>query len=368
MQKITKEEALKKLEKNNYIFAKILKKQNVSKINMICCGNSISSGFSMSHFTKPLLFRNENIQEILKQNSIDLRRYHFARAEDNNDEHIYSYLVNNTSLSEICRLNRFDLKAMHSTGVDESNIDSLYPLDDKTTINELISDTQSSNIIIYNGATGSFLDNVTRGGKHYLTYGIKRDCTSIEAFLKYIQEYNRCYGTEIQVYLCGVPSLLKASDIFMNTRLKDISTKYANVTYVENIPKKLLYKKETGGITPDTHYDEVEYLELNSKIIETISDNYSSNQVLIILDRILYILNKSYQEGFMTKNEIDKYTDELFLQYIPEFSKNLDELGEDASLYAKTFLKQIKKYLISRVPYDFYYIDKSKIKELTKTK
>lgn len=359
MTKLTKKEVLSKLEESNYRLAKLLKFYNISKINMICCGNSISSGFSFTTHTKPLLFRNENIENIFNENSIDLKRYHFARAEDNNDEHILSYLLNDTKLSEICKLNRFDLKVMKSTGIDKTNIDQLYPLDDDTTINGLLSDYSSSNVIIYNGATGSFLDNVTRGGKHFLTHGIKRDCVSIEAFLKYIQEYNRTKGTNIQVYLCGAPSIVKASDIFINTRLKDISKKYANVVYVENIPKKLFYKKENGSITPDTHYDEIEYLMLNNKIIETINEKYLITNMLINIDRELFILNSEYQSGYIEKSDIDIYATEIIESCISVCKNKFAELNIDL----KTALKYVKQYLVSRFPYDFYYLGKSNIKE-----
>ena len=357
MKKITKEEALKKLEANNYKLSEVLKQNNVSKINLIACGNSISSGFSMSHYTKPLLFRNEGIEKILSENSIDLKKYHFARAEDNNDEHIYSWLINNIKLGDICKLNRFDLKAMKATGVDESNIDELYPLLDDTTIKGLVENVKESNVIIYNGATGSFLDNVTRGGKHYFTEGVKRDCTSIEAFLKYIQEYNRYNCTNIQVYLCGAPSILKASDAFINTRLKKIAENYANVTYVENIPKKLLYKKENGGITPDTHYDEIEYLELNSKILETINENYSLKKMLIWIDREFYQLNNFYQLGYTSKEEIDVCINDILEGFIKRFKGDLKKLKNRDEL-----LKQIKGYLISRKHYDFHYIGKDRIR------
>lgn len=364
MREMTKQEALNRLEENNYELAKILKKQNVSKVNMICCGNSISSGYSMSSFTKPLLFRNENIQEILKENSIDLNRYHFARAEDNNDEHIFSYLINEIKLSDICRLNRFDLKAMNSTGIDETNIDKFYPLNDNTIIKDLLSDDKASNIIIYNGATGSFLDNVTRGGKHFLTYGVKRDCVSIEAFLKYIQEYNRTNGTSIQLYLCGAPSLLKASDIFINTKLKAIAEKYANVTYVENIPKKLFYKKFDGGTTFDLHYDETEYLIFNNQIIESINNNYIINKILIKIDRKLYTLNNHFQAGIIKKEEIGKIADNVINNTIVKYRESLKQQNIDL----KSLLSIIKKYLINRKPYDFHYIGKEKINQLTKTK
>lgn len=358
MRKLTKQETLNKLEESNYKLAKILKEQNVSKVNMICCGNSISSGYSMSSFTKPLLFRNENIQEILKQNSIDLNRYHFARAEDNNDEHIYSYLINNVKLSDICRLNRFDLINMNSTGVDETNINELYPLDNNTTIKGLLSDDKASNIIIYNGATGSFLDNVTRGGKHFLTYGVKRDCVSIEAFLKYIQEYNRYTKSIVQVYLCGAPSLLKASDIFINTKLKVIAEKYANVTYVENIPKKLFYKKADGGTTFDLHYDEAEYLTFNNRIIESINNNYIINKILIKIDRKLYTLNNHFQAGIIKKEEIGKIADNVINNTIVKYRESLKQQNIDL----KSLLLIIRKYLINRKPYDFYYIGKEKNK------
>ena len=358
MKKFTKEEILKLLEKNNYNLATVLKFHNVSKVNMICCGNSISSGYSMSSFTKPLLFRNENIGKILEENSIDLRMYHFSRAQDNNDEHIFSYLINDTKLSEICQLNRFDLKTMNATGIDKFNIDKFYPLFEEISIKDIISTENASNIIIYNGATGSFLDNVTRGGKHYLTHGIKRDCVSIEAFLKYIQEYNRHNNTNIQVYLCGAPSILKASDIFINNKLKDISKKYANVVYVENIPKKLLYKKEDGSLIPDLHYDELEYLNFNNKIIETINKNYLITNMLINIDRGLYILNCEYQFGKIERIDVEVGIDEIIELSLMINKQRIKELNIDL----KDMLKYIKDYLIRRKPYDFHYAGNKNIK------
>lgn len=101
-----------------------------------------------------------------------------------------------------------------------------------------------ANIIIYNGATGSFLDNITRNGKlsQKLTYGIKRDITSLEATLKIIQEKNRNSSLNIQLYLCGAPNFLglHISDI-INHKLQSLSKNYAFVTYVEPVKSKLLY-------------------------------------------------------------------------------------------------------------------------------
>ena len=247
---------------------------------------------------------------------------------------------------------------MNSTGIDEYNIDKLYPLFANISIEDLISNENASNIIVYNGATGSFLDNVTRGGKHYLTYGIKRDCVSIESFLKYIQEYNRSNNTNIQVYLCGVPSILKASDIFINTRLKNISKKYANVVYVENIPKKLLYKKEDGSLVFDLHYDELEYLKINNKIIETINENYLITNMLINIDRGLYTLNKEFQLGKIERIDVETGIGEIIdLSLLI----NEDKLKK-SNIDLKDVLIYIREYLSNRKPYDFHYAGNKNIK------
>lgn len=365
MSKITKEEVLKILERNNNRFATLLAEMGVSKLNLICLGNSISSGYSFSSFTKPLLLRNESIKNAMQAESIDLSRYHFARPEDNNDEHIYSWLINDVKLSEICKQNRFDIVNMKATGITETNIDVYYPLDDDTTIKGLLLDDKSINIIVYNGATGSFLDNVTRGGRHILTYGIKRDCMSIEATLKYIQEINRYKDKKIQVYLCGAPKLLGLSDAFINTRLKKISEKYANVTYVPNISRKLLYKKEDGGITPDLHYDEKEYLIFNNRIIETIIENYILSEVCIEIDKCLYEINSEYQKGNIDKSSIDLLAYDAFARIEEKYTNIIIEYRLDV----KKLLTSIRTYFLSRRPYDFYYINKNSIptiKELKK--
>ena len=243
----------------------------ISKLNLVSCGNSIATGFSMNGISKPLLYRNEGIKEIFIEKGVELNRYHFSRAEDNNDEHTLDFLFNNTKLAEINKLNRFDIANMNFEGLDEEKIEQYYPLNDNTTLKSLFFEDSStynnnlaSSVVVYNGVTGSFLDNVMRNGKHYFTYGIKRACVSIEAFLKYIQGLNRKENKNVQVYLCGAPKLLGLSDLLMNTRLKEITRNYANATFVDNIPKQLFYKKENGSTVFDVHYNEEEYMELNA--------------------------------------------------------------------------------------------------------
>lgn len=357
--KINKQELLNCLDENNYKLANLLTSLKIKKINLINCGNSIASGYSINSFTKPLLLRNENIENIVGGKGIILKRYNFSRPEDNNDEHIYSWLINDIPLNTISRLNRFDIVQMNAIGIDDKQVDEYYPLNDETTLKKLLNEDDSSNIIVYNGATGSFLDNITRGGKHFLTYGIKRDCTSIESFLKYIQEINREQNKNIQVYLCGAPKLLGLSDTFINPKLKKISQNYANVTYVENFPKKFLYRLEEGKITPDLHYDDVEYLILNYMIIKEINDNYLINKIFIDIDRKLYLINKQYQLGNINKDQMLSLINDCITQFIKNVKiiiKNKTEL--------KKILELIKNYLLERSQYDFYYIGKSNIKKI----
>lgn len=353
-----KQKIIKILDNNNYKLINLLNDLNVKKINLISCGNSIVSGFSLSSFTKPLLLRNENINEIASKSGIRLERYHFSRPEENNDERTYSWLINDIPLSVINKLNRYDVIKLNEIDIDDIKVEKYYPLDDETTLNKLLKDDNSSTIIIYNGATGSFLDNITRGGKYYFTYGVKRDCTSIEAFLKYIQEMNREQNKKIQVYLCGVPRILGMSDLFINTKIKKIASKYANTTYVENFSKKLFYKTPKGKIITDIHYDEEEYLIANNKIIDTINDNYILKDILIHIDRTLFLLNKEYQLQNISKEELVSKFD--VISYIEENKKMI----EKQQMTSATVLKIVKKYLMERIPYDFYYIGKENIKKL----
>ena len=365
MKRLNKNEILKILEENNYKLIDLLQKLNIKKLNLINCGNSIASGFSSSSYTKPLLLRNESIQKIAEENGINLKRFNFSRPEDNNDERIFEWLVNDIPLSVINKLNRFDIINMNEIGVDEKAANEYYPLDDETTFNMLINN-DSEDIIIYNGATGSFLDNITRHGNHYFTYGIKRDCNSIESFLKYVQTINREKNKNIQVFLCGAPKLLGITDIHIsiNPRLKSIAKKYANVSYVDNFDKKLLYKKPNNKLTPDLHYDEDEYLILNNKIIKTIGEQYLIKLIMIKIDRSLYKINMEYQFGKIKKEEIEVYSNNVINNII----ENYNDLIREQNIDSKVLYKNIREYLLNKQHHDFYYIGKDNIKSSFKNR
>ena len=126
----------------------------------------------------------------------------------------------------------------------------------------------------------------------------------------------------------------------------------------------MLYKKAEGGITFDLHYNKMEYLNFNNQILETINKNYIINEILIEIDRSLYNINTLYQIGTITKDQISKNVDNVINEVI---NKN-KELLKKENIDLKNVALIIKKYLNNRKPYDFYYIGKDKINDITKNR
>lgn len=375
-------------EKNNRL-AGIFNNLGIKNVIMTSLGNSIGAGYSTTRKIKPLLMRNESLDILLNKHNIKLERHSFARAQNNADEHIYDWLISNIKESEMNNMVRRDYSggatSMASPGITAAEINEYYPLkvDDDKGLNDIITKDEENlaNIVIYNGCTGSFLDNVTRGGKirNKLVYGVKRDLKSLEAILKYIHNQNRISGKNTQVYLCGAPNWLgiHLTDI-LNRKLKQIAKEYANVTYVDSVPSKFFYKKiKDDEITdaslaqsmlssiplPDPHYDEGEYLKFNNNIIEAINNNYVLKQALINIDRNLYRASL-----FIEKEGKSEFREEEFQkQIIKTAIENeilLIEKSNIPSSSLSTIKKQIINYVINRFPYDFYYLGKKNIKSV----
>ena len=206
--------------------------------------------------------------------------------------------------------------------------------------------------------------------------GVNRDTTSFEAVLKYIQEQNRQYNSNTQVYVCGAPNFLglRVSEL-INNKIKKISKNYANVSYVEPVKSKFFYKPlETAEFTEETeltklqqffkkhgrqvdiHYDEEEYIEFNNNIMKTIKENYLIVNSLINIDRDMYKLNSTLEienPEFIAANEVvqevvaDIFTKEIAKMPSPSLANQLTQ--------------RAGKYLTSRSPYDYFYIGKKRI-------
>lgn len=365
---------LKRVEKRqvqlNKELASILKRNGIDSLKLTSVGNSIASGYSMVRTIKPLLLRNDSLVSIMEKNNVVLVRKHFARAQNNNDEHIAGWFFSNIKESEIHKMNRIDYGdgptkmpgVMH--GLNDGLVDSYYPLDvfnDQGLSDVVLEDAPNlANIVIYNGCTGSFLDNVTRDGKFMqkFTYGFKRDITGLISVLNYIQTSNRCNNTNTQVYICGAPDFLGLGiSNYINNKLKKIADNYANATYVKPIKSKLFYKSidpYAPLLLPDVHYDEIEYLKFNNNIISAINSNYMINRSMINMDRHLFNLSRSLEfdssffgdDFYIRGNVLDCYHKES-----SKFSENQRTI----------FNEKTKKYLKQRAPYDFYYVGKKNI-------
>lgn len=383
-----KEEKILKIQNEvNTNLANKLKKSGIKKVRLISLGNSIASGYSFVRTLKPLLFWNPQLKEKLKTKEIDLDVFHFARAQNNSDEHVFDWIMRNIKQSELNQAVRNDYDptkttSMATPGLDRTKINEYYPteIEDDKGLNDLIlsSSDNLANIVVYNGCTGSFLDNVTRKGKltQKLTYGLNRDIKGLEATLKYIQQSNRYNKTNTQVYICGAPNWLgiHLTDV-LNNKLKKIAKEYANTTYVDSVTAKMLYKKlkAENVVDPnqaqsilskipfpavDMHYDETEYLKFNNNIIKAINDNYLIKQALINIDRDLYKYNTFIeQEGkieFQTPEFINKVISSTL-----NAQKKLFKTKEEQ----EQFISVASQYLLERFPYDFYYLGKKNIKQ-----
>ncbi len=369
----------KQIELNN-ILATIMKENNITKLRLTSFGNSISSGYSFVRTIKPLLFRNGSLADIIKKHGIELDIHHFARNQNNNDERLFEWLQTNIKESEIHKMNLKDYVEgaikISSNGLNQEKIDSWYStnLEEDLGLQDIILEAKNTlaNIVIYNGCTGSFLDNVSRGGKisHKLTYGIKMDLISLEATLKYIQNSNRNFKTNTQIYLCGAPNFLGLNiSEFINAKLRKIANKYANVTYVESIKSKCFYPKyeskakreidknnsflnKISLLGLDMHYDEIEYLKFNNNIISAINKNYLINQAMINIDRNFYEFSNDLE-----LNNQNLINQRIFIQnYI---DKILVEQSKVLTIeQQKEFIKTLRKYILNRLPSDFYYLGK----------
>lgn len=358
---------LQEQEQLNQKLASMLKSQGIKNLSITSYGNSIASGYSMLRTIKPLLLRNESIQQVMNSNGIYLERHNFARAQNNGDEHLFEWLILNIKETEINVMNRSDYgggpTSMPVSSLDYHMIDSFYPLDIKEDkgLQDIIQTKGDAlaNIIVYNGCTGSFLDNITRDGKlsQKLTYGIKRDLTSLEAILKYIQSYNREFGTNIQLYICGAPNFLGINIVnIINNKLRRLAKKYANVSYVEPVKSKFFYRNiETGKIVVDIHYDEEEYDRLNNHILATIINNYQISQAMISTDRKFYRLSSGI-EFYGRRDDILPMIKSIMETEIESTMQKFIST-EDKIQYGKKAIA----YLNERGPYDFFYLGKKNV-------
>lgn len=349
--KIWCEENMKELSVLNVKLIKKLQGLGVKNLILTSLGNSIASGYSLNKTVRPLLERNETIEKISSEYGIKLNRYSMARAQNNNDNRIFSWVLNNTKFSEMHDINIRDYS--DSSRCYMNNKGSVI-MDSATNegIADIIkkSDLGIANVVIYHGCTGSFLDNVTRKGIHPIS-SIKKDQESLNALLNYVQNQNRINGTNTQVYLGSAPDFLglKITNV-INHGIKKKSKLFANTSYVKPVKSTFIY--DTGI---DIHYDEDEYISLNKNIIKSINDNYIYNMALIDIDRTLYKISENIELLTSAGSNAD-YFEVILNEKIEYWFNYLRENKCDI----KKFKNRLIQYFKDNYPYDFFYIEKEK--------
>lgn len=349
---------IEKVKEDNIELLNKLQELGIVKIVLTALGNSISTGFSFCDNNVPFLDRNEQLELLCEEYGIDLYKYKFARSENNSDQNTLNYILNNFTEEDINKLNRRDYNKFILSGnplLTEEEIKKYYGKkeDSDVHIQDILFNTEddSANIVVYNGCTGSFLDNITRGGKHIYKNGVRKDVAHMESILSMIQNSNRENESNTQVYLCGVPRLLNTGiqDYYMNRPIREISKRYAHTSYVDNFSRHIIYK---GKAKVDLHYDRNEYLKLTHLILRSAIDNYVIRDSLIGIDRDLYKLNKEIE-----MSNVDRDTRDDILSVVSDYSLNITDENE------KEFLKIVRNYLLERYCYDFFSLDKKAIKK-----
>lgn len=362
-------------EQLNKSLAILLRTNGIRNFVLTGVGNSISAGYSRYEDTKPLLLRNEGIEKEMLSRGIILNRYNFSRAQNNCEEHIVEWIDCNYKESFINKMNQIDYSkgptSMETKTMDRKIMDKIYPIviENDRGIQDILKDNgpYTANIVVYNGCTGSFFDNITRSSKmpQKLIYGINRDIIQLYNIFTNIQNYNRIKACNTQVYICGVPNLfgLHFSEI-INKKIKEVVKQYANVTYVNPVKSQVIRKNsDSNKFKLDIHYSKEEYDQLNNNILNSIIENYSLNQALINTDRKLYSLRKEIElarPDLLKKNsKIQKY----IMYILNEEQKKLSSF-EDKQI----FCVMVKEYLLQRFPYDFSHLEKENIVECIETK
>lgn len=368
--KYDKKEENEKLEQVNEELVKYMRNYPKDILSLTAIGNSISDGFSLSEPGKLLLDRNLGLIDYGRSKGLDVQTYQLTRSENNNALAVSNWIIQNCCEKDSYDWNIADYRRAIESGrplLTEDEIKQFFSGGSDKKIQDVLFDDNKAkaNIVILNLGTGSFLDIVTRHGSlsiPNLFGSVDRDMYGINAILELIQNNNRNTSSNTQIYLCGAPRVVNTAitDLFMNSKIKKVGSRFSNVTYVPSFPRQAFYKTPSGCIIPDLHYNQAEYYHFLAEIENKIIDNYFIRDLMIDLDRIL----------FQMSNDSDlygtKYSKTDMKDVIDEIAKKYESKTGDYNY----FIDFIKTYINNRYPFDFYRVstDNNIYKELDSMK
>ncbi len=311
---------------------------DVSHVNFIVLGNSLSSGYSMSDQIKPFFDQNDILKNHLTLNNIAYDIYNFGLVAGNSNGNILNVLNENRSLEYIKKVFAHDLnfaesvanskkigaaeiKAYKRTGylpvgtISEQDYQDFYKIneaDNTIKILDLLKDKKAGaqNIVIINGFTGELMDMIFRGGKlELLPHYLKEEFKNMYAILKTIIAQDH----EVMIILGAVPNFtLNRGRIpvlgpvigLYNRAIKENIESVTNTYVTKSINIGLLHNNE-GHIIADCHGNQTEYLALSNSFVKTGADNFLSNHLFTLYQNAIKNYIESYYLEPSTKYSID---------------------------------------------------------------
>ncbi len=345
--------------------AEKLSKFGVETLQITTLGNSISNGYSTTRETKPFLERIENFEEILKNHDIKIEKNNFSRMRNNDDSKILEWINKNITQKEINEINRHDYsdpeKKCNTINLTNEQIFEYYPLESDKTVQEALFNNKknTANLVIYNGGTGHFLNQVLRGGttKEILNLSDLKDSHNLFNILQIINNNNIKNNATTQVMACGMPNLfgLNLTEIF-NKKIRKTAQYFPNTTYINPVfCDYRFYDFKKKKYVLDSHYNPEQYTQMANNILVEYTNNFVNKRSLIKLDQFLKEISD------ILEFNVNKYTNEQIINMIEDFLKQL--IWEDTG----NFEKNILSYLEKSFPDDYYSIGKENFNTALKT-
>ena len=348
---------------------------NVTNVNFIVLGNSLSSGYSMSDQIKPFFDQNDILKNYLALNNITYNVYNFGLVAGNSNGNILNVLNENRSLEYIKKIFAHDLnfassvandkkigaaeiKTYKQTGylpvgtISEQDYQDFYKIneaDNTIKILDLLKEKKpdGQNIVIINGFTGELMDMIFRGGKlELLPQYLKDEFKNMYAILKTIIAQDH----EVMIILGAVPNftlnrgripVLGPVISLYNRAIKDNIQSVTNTYVTKAINIGLLHNNE-GHIITDCHGNQSEYLALSNSFVKTGAENFLSNRLFSL-----------YQQAF--KNYIESYYLEPTTKYSIDYGLLSGELNDILEYLITSNSQNNSKLLIGLTRFRDYY-------------
>ncbi|MDD3048807.1 MAG: hypothetical protein PHQ89_02300 [Bacilli bacterium] len=322
-------------------FLDMLKRLQITELNMASVGNSLSAGYSKCDLILPFLMRSD----IFKR-AEDINFYSFARVRHNEEISILRWYNENISHKDINDLNKTDIAAKQTKYVQkhwsDQTLKNYDEITNKSDIGLKDFNLLDNSIIIYNGFTGEFTNAMRKGttsDKLKIFSTFKKDL--INAKLVLMQMYLDNPNT--QIYVCGLPNIMNTGIIsVLDKDIKKLCEQIPNTVYLPGVVRNSFFYLD-GEQEFDIHYSQPEYLQLWNNITNAMIENLLPKKLTTnLLERLRKYSWAVEQEKGISKGcvaEVLKIIEEEFDKYKPLFDKNNQNINGTIDTISKNYDK-----------------------------